>query len=600
MPPQDPLHRGDDDDRKAGRDRGDAEAAACTDDDDPRPAGERERFDDGRALRRSQARVLAIQRRRSSFLVEFGNMDGPPQIAMLMILLAIGLGSTIGVVPAIMGDRFARIRHGYDGEAHCGSFEIAEEKPEACFAGGADAQAAASISNLWNNGLTFLTGSLTGSLSDEHGRKGPLLIGLVFCMMPAGLLCALQEVPGMNPWWYYGTSASTGLISWVSIALSALNDVLPQELRAPGIGLFLASLLLGMCISPSLALFISREALTKVSFGVVLLGIALTVCFVPETVRPRDGAAAAKRRKDREAKQLERDRRLSAAEDVGSASAFRRFYYGSPVCRIFRGLIVRPFLELSILNRDSFFRLLGLLAFFTGMVNAGDQVLLIYYLEDQLGFDAEDVSVMFLIIGACGIFVQVAVMNPLNTAVGEKMVLVISFAAGVVTNLLYGTALKKSTVFAAIVVSSLSTMAFATVSAVKANNVGGSEQGRIQGALYSVKALASGTGPALMQVVYSKTKSAPRTLFGGPGTMFVAASGLFVIAIGLALALPNERANSDPRHGGNPLPPDEVQEEDAASVPMLAIDEDAIGEYRRLVADDSDDEAASDGSYGST
>jgi MFS family permease len=98
-------------------------------------------------------------------------MDGPPQIALLMALLAIGLGCTIGVVPAIAGDRFARLHHGYDGVADCSSFD-SETKPEACFLGGSDAQAAASLANLINNSLTFLTASLAGSISDEYGRKG--------------------------------------------------------------------------------------------------------------------------------------------------------------------------------------------------------------------------------------------------------------------------------------------------------------------------------------------------------------------------------------------------------------------------------------------
>merc|ERR1712028_142450 len=78
------------------------------------------------------------------------------------------------------------------------------------------------------------------------------------------------------------------------------------------------------------------------------------------------------------------------------------------------------------------------------------------------------------------------------------------------------------------------------------------EQGRIQGALYSVKALASGVGPAFLQFIYSKTKEIDSTtLFGfGPGTMWYCASFLYLIAVGLALTLPNDKANTSIRHGG--------------------------------------------------
>jgi hypothetical protein len=111
--------------------------------------------------------------RRESFIVQFAKTKGPPQITLLMMLVAIGLGSTIGVVPAVMSDRFARLNHGYVGEADCSSFATTlGEKPEACFLGSADAQTAAASSNLVSNVLTFLTSSLIGSMSDEHGRRG--------------------------------------------------------------------------------------------------------------------------------------------------------------------------------------------------------------------------------------------------------------------------------------------------------------------------------------------------------------------------------------------------------------------------------------------
>jgi len=186
MPPQDPLlHSGDKEEEQSSGNTSlslnlDSDCNQHNDEDRTegifrsRPAGELERLESRRGMRESQGRVLVNRRR--SFLVQFSEMKGPPQIAMLMALLAIGLGSIIGVVPAIMGDRFARLYHGYDGEAHCSSFSNNDNKPEACFLGGADAQAAASVANLVNNSLTFITASLTGSLSDEYGRKGKFVV----------------------------------------------------------------------------------------------------------------------------------------------------------------------------------------------------------------------------------------------------------------------------------------------------------------------------------------------------------------------------------------------------------------------------------------
>lgn len=110
--------------------------------------------------------------KRDSFIVEFAKTKGPPQITILMVLVSIGAGSTIGVVPAVMADRFARLNHGYDSVKDCSSYTSMTDKPEACLLGFDDAQNAAASSNLVSNVLTFFSSSLVGSLSDEYGRRG--------------------------------------------------------------------------------------------------------------------------------------------------------------------------------------------------------------------------------------------------------------------------------------------------------------------------------------------------------------------------------------------------------------------------------------------
>lgn len=108
---------------------------------------------------------------RESFLMQFASKEGPRSVIFLIVFLAMGLGSTIGVVPAVMTDRYARLNHGYEGEMDCAEYEMAL-KPLACLAGSADAQNAHAYGNLVSNVLTFITSSLMGSLSDEHGRRG--------------------------------------------------------------------------------------------------------------------------------------------------------------------------------------------------------------------------------------------------------------------------------------------------------------------------------------------------------------------------------------------------------------------------------------------
>lgn len=646
-------------------------------------------------LRRSSQRHV-LRERRKSFIVEFSAMQGPPQIAFLMALLAIGLGCTIGIVPEVMIDRFARLYHGYTGTATCDTFVVEDlNKPLECTLGANDAQAAASKSNLIQNILTFCSASLMGSLSDEYGRKGtvailirgyyslfyydtvlviyrcpcisiltsflalfslpiacmalaccnfqndeigPLVLGLVMAMIPSLCLYLMNYLPLMNPWWYYTTSASQGLMSWMAIALSSLNDVLPKEFRAAGIGLLFAGFLLGISFAPTIALLLPRTTLCLVSFVIVAVGGIVTVVCVPETLAPTIAHAAKRRRLEREHAIVEHETTIrhqlahqyhqqqQQQHPVSGASVLwlqcQQWYYGSTssTCRGIklglRTILLRPLEEMSILNRNVFFRILTALAFFTGMVQSSDQVLLLYYLEEHLDFKQQDVSIMFLIFGVTGIIVQVFVMKPLNDCVGEKMIIAFAFGAGATVNFLYGIAQHKSTIFAALILSGLTTMAFPTISAIKANNVGPTEQGRIQGALYSVKALASGVGPAVLQAIYSRTNTTDHndnthnsSWFIGPGTMWFVASFLFLIAVGLAITLPNDKANTSVRHGGRGDDEDIVTDRHDAdgntdtigtgtgttmtAAMMTMIAENELEEYRQLVSDDEDEDSRS-------
>jgi len=137
--------------------------------------------------------------------------------------------------------------------------------------------------------------------------------------------------------------------------------------------------------------------------------------------------------------------------------------------------------------------------------------------------------------GLLGIFVQGFVLKVFNDCLGERRVIIFAFMLGTIHNLVYGFADTKTMIFLGVALSSFVGLSFPTISAVKSNNVEPSEQGRIQGALYSLSALASAFGPMAMRFVYHYTKDGA---FLGPGSMFVAASALYLVAVYCAYALP--------------------------------------------------------------
>ena len=282
---------------------------------------------------------------------------------------------------------------------------------------------------------------------------GILIIGLSLSTLSPLMLSLMQVIPEMSPWWYYGMHASTGFVNWVAVALSALADVLPQRFRAPGIGLWLAGFMLGFSLAPIMALILTNLQLSIMSYVVVTSGLLCTILFVPETLQPHVAEEARRRRQQ--------------YQDANSHQVDLK----TKIWKQMKRFAMRPLKEMSILNRNDFFRLISLLAFFSGMVTSGDQVLLVYYIEERLGFTAEDVSKLFLIMGVMGLLAQGVLLKPLNEFVGEKMVVAIGFFIGAVDNTMYGLARNKSTIYAAVALSALTGMAFPTISAIKANNV---------------------------------------------------------------------------------------------------------------------------------
>ena len=252
-------------------------------------------------------------------------------------------------------------------------------------------------------------------------------------------------LPNLNPIWYYAVNAMTGLVNWMAISLSSLADVLPPEWRAPGVGLLMAGFMMGLCVAPTLAILMSHLQVIILAFSIVFSGFICAILFLPETL-PEHVAAEA---------------RLRLEDDYVDRS------FGSKIA----WNLLRPFRELSIINRNGFFRLISSLAFFSGMVGAGDQTLLIYYVEEKLAFTVKDVAFMFLLVGGMGVMAQAFVLKPLNDLIGERFVVATCFFLSTIHNILYGIAINKQTVFVAISIGGFSSMAFPTISAIKSNNV---------------------------------------------------------------------------------------------------------------------------------
>jgi DHA1 family tetracycline resistance protein-like MFS transporter len=446
------------------------------------------------------------------FFRVFFAAKGAPQVLLLSFLLSFGVGTTIGVVPDVLSDVYARIHHGYDHDhdgPHCSDFGRLQ-KPVACQQGADDAQAAVALFSFLQNMLTLVSNTTVGSVSDARGRRGVMILSVFLSILSPAVLVLMQLSNRIDPLWYFISFSLVGLVNFISIGFSMLSDVIPPHYRAPSFGLFVSSFYLGFCIGPSFCLFMNHLSVSLLSFALLLLGLLYACLFLPETL-PEQVAS------------YNLVERTTIVENGGDA-------------------FFRPFREMSILNRDVFFRLLTVAYFFSGMVYSSDKSLVLFYIEDQLNVRDGDLARMFLIMGLVGVVIQGLGLDLLLSCLGEKRLLLVSFASGTLHNLLYGLAKSKETIYVALCVSQLTKTNFPLVSSIASNLVSEKEQGRMQGALFALSALANAVGPLSLELIYKHTKDGQCF---GPGTMWVFASMLYFVGTILVFFLSHKHKKTN-------------------------------------------------------
>jgi MFS family permease len=190
-----------------------------------------------------------------------------------------------------------------------------------------------------------------------------IILGVSLSCIAPIMLVSMELFPSMSPIWYYIANGSTGLINWLAVALSSVADILRPQYRASGFGLILACFSLGFALSPMIGATFNHIHASLFCCITLLMAWINTMCFLPETL-PEEAALEAK---------SVRNQRNTGRTTLQTIKAF----------------ITRPIQEISILNRNRLFRLLSILAFFSGMVSSADQTILIYYVKERLLLESD-------------------------------------------------------------------------------------------------------------------------------------------------------------------------------------------------------------------
>ena len=441
------------------------------------------------------------------FFRSFLKAKGVKSLVFATVLLALGSGCVVGVIPAQIADRYARLHHGYAGPP-CGSLQI---KPEECQAGTDDAQSASVWSNLALSLNALFFNPVVGSHSDQAGRRPMILASLFVLLLPQVSFLALITIPKFHPIWYYLSNSVVGAFNFISLGFAAFSDIMPESLRAQSYGLFFASFMGGYALSPSLPLILDHTQSSIVSLALIALAFFSALIFLPETLSNelRENARNSRRRES-----SDRDNTL--------------YLWNT---------LQRPFRELSILMKDKVLILLSAGSFFHSMVFASDSTLITLYIEEHLDVGDKDIASMFLMLGLVGMVLQGGAIQPLVQWMGEKRLLVATFACGTFHNMLYGMARRKSTIYVALMVAQFTNLNSSVLASVASKDANKEEQGRIQGAFAALGSIAFSLGPLTMEFVYRNTEKKAQF---GPGFMFYFASVLYAVGTCLIIFVPSD------------------------------------------------------------
>lgn len=121
-------------------------------------------------------------------------------------------------------------------------------------------------------GLTqFFTSVPLGVLSDRHGRKTVLVLGLL-----GFALAMLSFAIAPNPWFLFPGRVLIGLgttaIFWIGVAY--LGDIITAEERGPAFGIYTTAMGLGFTLGPLLGALIEQQASVRISY---LVGAVIAV-----------------------------------------------------------------------------------------------------------------------------------------------------------------------------------------------------------------------------------------------------------------------------------------------------------------------------------
>ena len=337
--------------------------------------------------------------------------------------------------------------------------------------------------------MQFLFSPVLGAWSDRFGRRPIILISC----LGLGLDYIFMAVAPTVGWLFVGRIISGITTSNVSTAFAYVADVSPPEKRAKQYGLLGASFGVGFVIGPAVGGLLGHYSLRAPFWAAAVLSLAnfLYGAFVlPESLPAEKRAKSA----------------WHMANPLGSLTLLRSH-------RVLSGLsVVCVLYYLAHQALPSVF---------------------VLYTEYRYGWNERSVGIALGAVGVCVAAVSGGLVGPYVKRFGERFSLVSGLFFGVLGFAGFGLATRGWAFLGAVPLIALWGVAGPSMQSLMSQMVEPSSQGKLQGAINSLRALTGMAGPLLFTQVFAAAISPGRAAHL-PGAPYLLATVLLVGSVVLA------------------------------------------------------------------
>jgi DHA1 family tetracycline resistance protein-like MFS transporter len=348
--------------------------------------------------------------------------------------------------------------------------------------------------------MQFLFSPVLGAWSDRFGRRPVILLSC----LGLGLDYIFMALAPTVRWLFVGRIISGITTSNVSTAFAYIADVTPPEGRAKRYGLLGAAFGLGFVVGPAVGGLLGHYSLRApfwAAAGLSLANFLYGVFVLPESLPEEKRAESA----------------WHMANPLGSLSLLRSHPELSGLA------VVTTFYYLAHQSLPSVF---------------------VLYTEFRYGWTARGVGIALAVVGVCAAFVSGGMVGPYVKQFGERWSLLSGLVFGVIGFL--GMALAPSgwTFLGAIPFIALWGVAGPAMQSLMSQRVDPSSQGKLQGAINSLRALTGMVGPLLFTQVFAVAISATATI-RLPGAPYCLAAVLLGMSLVVAAMVTSRRVEKE-------------------------------------------------------